>query len=172
MKNGIELIKGDITQMEVDAVVNAANPSLKGGGGVDGAIHRAGGPEIFEACKKIVDKQGSLDTGKAVITTGGRLPAEYVIHTPGPVWRGGHQQEKEKLTDSYRNSLEVAAENSCKTVAFPNISTGVYGFPKDMAAAISVKTIKEFMKANSIPEKVYLVCFDDENYRWVEKNLR
>src|SRR5678815_4115330 len=119
----IELIKGDITKIKVDAIVNAANSSLMGGGGVDGAIHRAGGPAILAECKKIVDRQGRCKTGEAVITTAGNLPAKYVIHTVGPVWNGGNDNEREKLANCYSNSLRLAVEHSCKTVAFPNIST-------------------------------------------------
>ena len=171
VNNKIEAIKGDITQIETDAIVNAENSALKGGGGVDGAIHRAGGPEILEECKTIVAKNGKLPAGEAVITNGGALKAKYVIHTPGPVWQGGHKNEPVELANSYHNSLKVAEENNCKTVAFPNISTGVYGFPKDKAAAIAVKTIREYIKKTTSIQKVYLVCFDNENYEWVQKNL-
>ena len=131
--NRIEVIKGDITQVKADAVVNAANSSLMGGGGVDGAIHRIGGPVILEECKKIVARQGGCKTGEAVITTAGNLPAKYVIHTVGPVWNGGNNGEREKLANCYVNSLRLAVEHNCKTIAFPNISTGVYRFPKDEA---------------------------------------
>lgn len=167
MSNRIEVIKGDITKMEVDAIVNAANSSLMGGGGVDGAIHRAGGPEILDECKKIVARQGGCKTGEAVITTGGKLPVKYVIHTVGPVWNGGNNNEREKLANCYFNSLELAAENSCKTVAFPNISTGVYRFPKEEAAKISIESIQQFLSKNQSVEKVIIVCFDDENFRHV-----
>ena len=128
MKDRIEVLMGDITKVEVDAIVNAANSSLMGGGGVDGAIHRAGGPTILAECKKIVDRQGRCKTGEAVITTAGNLPAKYVIHTVGPVWNGGSNNERAKLEDCYFNSLKLAVENGCKTIAFPNISTGVYRF--------------------------------------------
>ena len=160
----IELIKGDITKITCDAVVNAANSSLLGGGGVDGAIHRAGGPEILEGCRKIVARQGSCIAGEAVITTAGKLPAKYVIHTVGPVWNGGNSGEDEKLRSCYINSLNLAIENGCKTVAFPNISTGVYGFPKDRAAKIAVAAVKEALNKSEI-EKVLFVCFDDENVK-------
>jgi len=160
----IEIIKGDITQLNVDAIVNAANSSLLGGGGVDGAIHRAGGPSIVEECRKIVAKQGYLKAGNAVITKAGHLPARFVIHTVGPIWTGGKECEEIKLSRCYRNSLLLAVENNLKTIAFPGISTGVYGFPKESAARISIDTIVDFLDNDSSIEKVYLVCFDDENY--------
>jgi len=163
-QNWIELIKGDITQLPADAIVNAANSSLMGGGGVDGAIHRAGGPAILDECRRIVAKQGGCKTGEAVITTGGNLPAKFVIHTVGPVWKGGNSQEAEKLANCYRNSLKLAVENQCKTIAFPNISTGVYGFPKDKAAEIAVKTVSEFISNTDEIQKVTFVCFDQENF--------
>src|SRR6266498_1496088 len=136
-----------------------------GGGGVDGAIHRAGGPEILEECKRIVAKQGGCPTGEAVITTGGNLPAKFVIHTVGPVWNGGKKNEPRKLADCYRNSLQLAVENKVTTVAFPNISTGVYGYPKDEAAQIAIKAVIEFLQTNSFIAKVYFVCFDEENFQ-------
>jgi O-acetyl-ADP-ribose deacetylase len=165
----IEIIMSDITKIKVDAIVNAANSSLLGGGGVDGAIHRAGGKGILEECKKIVAKQGECKTGNAVITTAGNLPAKYVIHTVGPIWNENLSKEKKlllekKLSDCYLNSLKLSVENGCKTIAFPNISTGVYRFPKDLAAKISIQTIKEFLEHNKSIEKVILVCFDDENF--------
>jgi O-acetyl-ADP-ribose deacetylase (regulator of RNase III) len=169
--NKIELHKGDITKMQVDAIVNAANTSLLGGGGVDGAIHRAGGPEILENCRKIVAKQGGCKTGEAVITTAGKLPASFVIHTVGPVWNGGNKNEHEKLAGCYKNSLKLAIENNCRTVAFPNISTGIYHFPKDKAAKIAVDTVNDFLSANEIIEKVIFVCYDDENYEIYKKLL-
>jgi len=144
--------------------VNAANSSLMGGGGVDGAIHRAGGPAILEACRKIVARQGGCKTGEAVITTAGALPARFVIHTVGPVWNGGNNQEREKLYNCYQNSLKLAEDNHCKSIAFPNISTGIYRFPKDEAARISIKAIDEFLQNNNSIEKVVIVCFDEENY--------
>jgi O-acetyl-ADP-ribose deacetylase (regulator of RNase III) len=150
----MKLIKGDITKLDVDAVVNAANSSLMGGGGVDGAIHRVGGPAILEECRKIVNRQGGCATGAAVITTGGNLPASFVVHTVGPVWHGGSKGEAGKLADCYRNSLKLAAENGCRTIAFPNISTGVYGFPKEAAAKIAVETVSEYLAENELPEKV------------------
>ncbi|WP_224491106.1 O-acetyl-ADP-ribose deacetylase [Robertkochia flava] len=154
----IELIKGDITRQSVDAIVNAANTSLLGGGGVDGAIHRAGGPAILEACKKI----GGCKTGEAVLTPAGQLPARVVIHTPGPVWQGGDQNETRLLENSYRNSLKLADAHKLQSIAFPNISTGVYGFPKKEAASIALTTVKNFTPEHL--KKVVFVCFDEENY--------
>ena len=145
LKRMVKVIKGDITKVTVDAIVNAANSSLLGGGGVDGAIHRAGGPQILEECRKIRDRQGGCATGQAVITTGGRLPARYVIHTVGPVWNGGGHGEDGLLADAYRNSLALALEHGCRTVAFPNISTGVYRFPPDPAARSVQETVKRFL---------------------------
>ena len=165
--NRIEVIKGDITKLKVDAIVNAANSSLMGGGGVDGAIHRAGGPAILEECRKIVAKQGGCKTGEAVITNAGNLPAKYVIHTVGPVWNGGNHNEEEKLENCYFNSLRLAVEHDCKTIAFPNISTGVYRFPKEEAARISVDSIQNFLSQNTSIEKVTMVCFDEDNFRHV-----
>jgi len=159
----IEIIKGDITKIKADAIVNAANSSLMGGGGVDGAIHRAGGPSILEECKKIVAKQGGCITGQAVITGAGRLPSKYVIHTVGPVWYGGLNNEAELLEECYTNSLQLALKNGCKTIAFPNISTGVYGFPKKDAAKIALKTVSDFLSGNNKIRKVIFVCFDEEN---------
>src|SRR6478672_4448543 len=130
LNNKIELIKGDITKVHVDAIVNAANSSLLGGGGVDGAIYSAGGPSILEECRKIVARQGGCKTGEAVITTAGDLPARFVIHTVGPVWNGGNKNEKEKLASCYRNALRLAEEHGCRSISFPAISTGVYRFPK------------------------------------------
>ena len=150
--------------MEVDVIVNAANSSLMGGGGVDGAIHRAGGPAILEECKLIVERQGKCKTGEAVITTGGNLPAKYVIHTVGPIWNGGKTKEDEKLANCYRNSLELALTHGIRTIAFPNISTGVYGFPKKEAAAIALQTVTSFIASNESITKVYFVCFDEENF--------
>lgn len=160
----IEVVRGDITEQKVDAIVNAANSSLMGGGGVDGAIHRAGGPAILEECKNIVAKQGRCPTGEAVITTGGNLPAKFVIHTVGPVWSGGQNNEPGKLANCYRNSLGLAVEKGFKSIAFPNISTGVYGYPKAQAAAVAVRTVSEFLQTVS-SIKVYFVCFDEENFQ-------
>lgn len=164
----IEVVKGDITKQEVDAIVNAANSSLLGGGGVDGAIHRAGGLGILEACRKIVARQGGCKTGEAVVTVAGNLPAKYVIHTVGPVWNGGKNKEAELLANCYRNSLQVATENNCKTIAFPNISTGIYRFPKPDAATIAAKTVADYLEKNKAIEKVVFVCFDDENFQFMQ----
>ena len=164
MDKRIELTKGDITKMQVDAIVNAANTSLLGGGGVDGAIHRAGGPAILEECMKIRARQGGCKVGEAVITTAGNMPAKYVIHTVGPVWSQGKKDADELLTNAYRNSLTLALENNVKTIAFPNISTGIYHFPKDRAAAIAIGTVNEFLSKHQQIDKVIFVCFDEENF--------
>jgi O-acetyl-ADP-ribose deacetylase (regulator of RNase III) len=167
----IEVIKGDITKVAVDAIVNAANSSLLGGGGVDGAIHRAGGPAILEDCKKIIARQGGCNTGEAVITTAGNLPARFVIHTVGPVWNGGNKQEQEKLANCYKNSLQLAVDNNCKTIAFPNISTGIYRFPKDIAAKIAVSTVAEHIRQTPVLHKILFVCFDQENFELIQSEL-
>jgi len=160
----IELIRGDITKREVDVIVNAANRSLMGGGGVDGAIHRAGGPEILEACKAIVEKGGNCPAGEAVITTAGQLPARYVIHTVGPVWSEHKETESDRLlANCYRNSLQLAAEYGLRSIAFPNISTGVYRFPKERAASIAISTVREQLEKLDV-ERVEFVCFDEDNY--------
>lgn len=164
----IELIKGDITRIEADAIVNAANSSLLGGGGVDGAIHRAGGKQILEECIQIRNKQGKCKTGEAVVTTGGNLPAQYVIHTVGPVWNGNEEKCSKLLANCYKNSLALAENLRIKTIAFPNISTGIYRFPKQLAAKIAVDEIKNFK--SSILENVIFVCFDDENEK-IYRNL-
>ena len=163
--NKIELIKGDITKLEAGAIVNAANSSLMGGGGVDGAIHRAGGPAILDDCRKIVAKQGGCKTGEVVITTGGNLPAKYVIHTVGPVWNGGKKNEASLLANCYQNSLQLAVENKISSIAFPNISTGIYGYPKKEAAEIAINTVVEFLKLYDAIIKVYFICYDEENYQ-------
>ncbi|RYD96702.1 MAG: O-acetyl-ADP-ribose deacetylase [Sphingobacteriales bacterium] len=159
----IEIIQGDITKVTADAIVNAANSSLLGGGGVDGAIHRAGGPQILEECRRIVARQGGCSTGEAVITGAGRLPARFVIHTVGPVWNGGGKGEPEMLAACYRNSLQLAADNGCTSIAFPNISTGVYRFPKDKAAKIAMAAVRAFGKEHPQPAQVIFVCFDAES---------
>ena len=167
MTSRIEVIQGDITRVKADAIVNAANSSLMGGGGVDGAVHRVGGPAILEECRKIVARQGSCKTGDAVITTAGNLPAKYVIHTVGPVWNGGKNNERELLADCYRHSLQLAVEHKCKSIAFPNISTGVYRFPKEAAAVIAVQTVRQFLTTTDAIEQVIFVCFDEESYRLI-----
>ena len=168
----LEVIKGDITKISVDAIVNAANSSLLGGGGVDGAIHRAGGPAILGECKKIVAKQGGCATGEAVITTGGKLPAKYVIHTVGPVWNEGKETAMNRLlANCYTNSLKLAIENNCRTIAFPNISTGVYRFPKPRAAKVAVNAVRSFLQNTNKGDKVIFVCFDDESFEHINKEL-
>lgn len=165
----IELLKGDITQINTDAVVNAANSSLLGGGGVDGAIHRAGGQQILEECKEIRNRQGKCKTGEAVATTAGNLPARYVIHTVGPIWNNDEEKCSELLANCYKNSLKLAESLGVKTISFPNISTGVYRFPKELAAKIAVKEVNNF--DSEIVEKVIFVCFDDENEKIYKKLL-
>ncbi len=160
MKSRIELIKADITKLNVDAIVNAANKSLLGGGGVDGAIHRAAGKLLLEECRKL----NGCETGEAKITRGYELPAKYIIHTVGPVWNGGKKNEAGLLAGCYRNSLQLAIENNCKTIAFPNISTGVYRFPKEAAAEIAIRETHKFLENIKSIEKVLFVCFDDENF--------
>lgn len=160
----IELTVGDITKIPVDAIVNAANSSLLGGGGVDGAIHRAGGPAILEECRKIRAAKGGCDPGDAVVTTAGLLPAKWVIHTVGPVWNGGRKSEAELLASCYRKSLKLAAGLQCSSISFPNISTGIYGYPKEAAAAVVVDAIAEFIAEEDLPGKILLVCFDNENH--------
>lgn len=159
--------QGDITLIEADAIVNAANSSLMGGGGVDGAIHRAGGPAILEECREIVRRQGELPPGEVVLTTGGLLPAKYVIHTVGPVWRGGQKGESDILRNCYVHSLQLAEENHFRSIAFPNISTGVYGFPKEKAVQIALDVATNF--SSSTVETVYFICFDNENFRLYQK---
>lgn len=165
----IEVIKGDITRIAADAIVNAANTSLLGGGGVDGAIHRAGGPEILAECRAIRNRQGGCNVGDAVITTAGRLPAKYVIHTVGPVWNGGGHDEEALLAKAYTSCLTLAVENEISTLAFPNISTGLYKFPKDLAAGIAVMSVRKFLEQPSTVRKAIFVCFDDENFRLYEQ---
>lgn len=165
----IKLIQGDITKINVEGVVNAANTSLLGGGGVDGAIHRAGGKLILEECIAIRNKQGGCDVGEAVITKAGNLPAKYVIHTVGPVWNGNKEEKAQLLASCYSNCLRIAEEYQLKTIAFPNISTGIYRFPKDRAARIAIETIKQF-RMQSLQEIIF-VCFDDENYKLYQQLL-
>lgn len=170
MDKRIELQQGDITKLQVDAIVNAANSSLMGGGGVDGAIHRAGGPQILNECRDIVARQGRCNMGEAVITTGGRLPAKYVIHTVGPVWNG-KKNEAELLANCYRNSLKIAIDKGLKSIAFPNISTGIYHFPKEKAAEIAVNTVNEVLSNNDTLQQVIFICFDSENFDLYKKLL-
>lgn len=170
----INLQQGDITKVEADAIVNAANNRLAGGGGVDGAIHRAGGPAIMEECDAIRGRQGGCRTGEAVITTAGELPAKHVIHTVGPVWKGGADNEGELLRNCYLNSLKLAESNQLRSVAFPNISTGVYGYPKKQAAKTAVNAVRQYRDAHpeAAIEDVYFICFDQENYQLYEALLR
>jgi len=162
----LSVIRGDITRQITDAIVNAASSSLMGGGGVDGAIHRAGGPAILEECKQIVSRQGRLPTGKAVITTGGNLKARFVIHTVGPVWHGGNQGEAELLASAYRESLQAAAENHLSSISFPSISTGVYGYPVATAAKVAVNAVVSFLKENiTSTKKVIFVLFDSTTFQ-------
>ena len=160
----LSLVQGDITKKSTDAIVNAANSGLMGGGGVDGAIHRAGGPAILEECKEIVSKQGRLPTGEAVITTGGNLKARYVIHTVGPVWRGGTQGEAELLASAYRESLKIAAEKGLSSISFPSISTGVYGYPVDEAAEVALASVIAFIRDITSIREVTFVLFDSNTY--------
>lgn len=163
----IEIIKGDITKQSVDAIVNAANCSLLGGGGVDGAIHRAAGPKLLEECRTL----GGCKTGEAKITKGYNLPASFVIHTPGPVWHGGSRNEPALLASCYRSCLELASENGCKTVDFPSISTGVYHFPLEKASEIAIKSIAEYLFEHPEIERVRMVCFDDRTKKYYEDAL-
>jgi len=160
-KTRIEVVRGDITSQLVDAIVNAANTSLLGGGGVDGAIHRAAGPGLLEECRKL----GGCPTGEARITDGYRLPAKWVIHTVGPVWRGGGHDEDRLLANAYRNSLQLAKKSAVRSIAFPSISTGAYGFPVARAAQIAIKEIRTHLEQNDLPEKVFFVCFDENTFQ-------
>ena len=163
----IHLIKADITKLEVDVIVNAANRTLLGGGGVDGAIHRAAGKELLEACRTL----NGCETGSAKITKGYNLPAKFIIHTVGPVWHGGNNNEDVLLKSCYNTSLNLASENNCKSIAFPNVSTGVYRFPKERAATIAINAVNDFLKEHNLPQEVYFVCFDEENYNIYKKIL-
>lgn len=166
MKERIEILKGDITKLKVDAIVNAANTSLLGGGGVDGAIHRAAGPELLEFNRKL----GGCSTGEAKISPGFKLPAKFIIHTVGPVWNGGKNNEDNLLANCYKNSLKLALENEIKTIAFPAISTGVYRFPLERATKIAVNEVRKFLEKNESIEKVIFICFDEETFK-VYKNI-
>ncbi|OGO24917.1 MAG: O-acetyl-ADP-ribose deacetylase [Chloroflexi bacterium RBG_16_50_9] len=160
----LSIIKGDITRQSTDAIVNAANSSLMGGGGVDGAIHRAGGPAILEECKKIVSRQGQLPTGQAVITTAGNMKARYVIHTVGPIWYGGSQGEADLLASAYRESLKLADSSHLTSVSFPSISTGAYGYPVEEASRVAVKTAASFLSATTSIKEVVFVLFDTRTF--------
>ncbi len=172
MATKITVQLGDITKLKVDAIVNAANSSLLGGGGVDGAIHRAGGPALLEECKQVRNRQGGCNTGEAVITNAGNLNARKVIHTVGPVWHDGKQNEASLLAACYTNSLKLALQYDCKRVAFPNISTGVYGYPKKQAASIAIQTVSNFLQVNRDElDEIIFVCFDEENYDLYQQEL-
>ncbi|MDQ0592216.1 O-acetyl-ADP-ribose deacetylase (regulator of RNase III) [Chryseobacterium ginsenosidimutans] len=170
MKPLLEVVKGDITKIKADAIVNAANSSLLGGGGVDGAIHRAGGPRILEECMEIRNRQGKCKTGETVVTTGGNLSAKYVIHTVGPIWNNDEEKRSQLLANCYKNSLKLAESLHVKTITFPNISTGVYRFPKELAAKIAIQEIKNF--ESETVEKIIFVCFDDENEKLYKQLLK
>jgi len=167
----INLIQGDITKQKVDGIVNAANSSLMGGGGVDGAIHRAGGPQILEECSAIVAEKGRLPAGMAVITSGGKLPAKHVIHTVGPIWMGGGHGEATILESAYQESLKLALENKVKSIAFPSISTGVYSYPLEKAAPVAIQAVKEFLKENKVEIEVTFVLFNEETFKAYQKNI-
>ena len=160
----IELQQGDITQVKVDVIVNAANTSLLGGGGVDGSIHRAGGKAILDECRKIRSKQGGCKVGEAVITTAGNLSAKFIIHTVGPVWNDGNKNEEKLLYNAYKNSLLLAEKKQLRTIAFPNISTGIYRFPRSKAATVAIKAVRDFSAISQSVKSVLFICFDKENY--------
>ena len=169
----LSLIQGDITRQETGAIVNAANSSLMGGGGVDGAIHRAGGPAILEECKRIRAQRGPLPPGQAVVTTGGNLKAGYVIHTVGPIWQGGHKNEAAVLASAYQESLKLAKVKDVKTISFPSISTGAYGFPLEEAARVAVEAVVNFIKENpGVFKEVCFVLFDGKTYAAYEQALK
>lgn len=160
VRKRIKLVRGDITLLQVDAIVNAANKTLLGGGGVDGAIHRAAGKNLLDECRQL----NGCETGEAKITRGYQLPARFVIHTVGPVWHGGYSGEPERLASCYVNSMELARENQVRSIAFPNISTGIYGFPKKQAAEIALREVIGYLRIHHIPEQVIFCTFDEENY--------
>ncbi|MBT2621448.1 O-acetyl-ADP-ribose deacetylase [Chryseobacterium sp. ISL-6] len=170
MKPVIEVLKGDLTKVQADAIVNAANSSLLGGGGVDGAIHRAGGKQILDECIEIRNRQGKCKTGEAVVTSAGNLPAKYVIHTVGPVWNNDEEKGSTLLANCYKNSLKLAESLDVKTIAFPNISTGIYHFPKNLAAKIAIQEVQKFNTEKI--EKIIFVCFDEENETIYDKLLK
>jgi O-acetyl-ADP-ribose deacetylase (regulator of RNase III) len=160
----LSIVRGDITRQTTEAIVNAANSSLMGGGGVDGAIHRAGGPTILEECRQIVSRQGRLPTGQAVMTTAGNMKARYVIHTVGPIWHGGRQGEADLLASAYRESLKLAAANSLSSIAFPSISTGAYGYPVDEASRVAIRTVVSFLSTTTPIKEVIFVLFDSRTF--------
>ncbi|MDP1511130.1 O-acetyl-ADP-ribose deacetylase [Paenibacillus sp. CMAA1739] len=168
----IRVVQGDITRCKTDIIVNAANTSLLGGGGVDGAIHRAGGPTILEDCVRIRNKQGGCPVGGAVYTTAGMLDAQYVIHTVGPVWNGGDHHEEELLATCYRHTLQLALELNARSIAFPNISTGIYRFPKEKAAEIAIQEVTRFVQEHTGLNEIIFVCFDIENAQLYSRKLQ
>ncbi|MFT9368961.1 O-acetyl-ADP-ribose deacetylase [Paenibacillus polymyxa] len=168
----IRVVQGDITCCKADIIVNAANTSLLGGGGVDGAIHRAGGPAILEDCVRIRNKQGGCPVGGAVYTTAGKLEAQYVVHTVGPVWNGGDHQEEELLATCYRHTLQLALELNARSIAFPNISTGIYRFPKEKAAEIAIQEVTRFVQEHVGLNEIIFVCFDAENAQLYSRKLQ
>jgi O-acetyl-ADP-ribose deacetylase (regulator of RNase III) len=170
-KTRLLLKQGDITQQDTDAIVNAANSGLMGGGGVDGAIHRAGGPAILEECKKIVAEIGRLQAGQAVMTTGGKMKTRHVIHTVGPIWRGGTRKEPETLASAYRESLKLAVAKGLKTISFPSISTGVYSYPLQDAADLALGTVAQFLREDSSLEEVVFVLFDGRTFEAYNRAL-
>ncbi|MFN8609768.1 MAG: O-acetyl-ADP-ribose deacetylase [Vulcanimicrobiota bacterium] len=172
MTTKLQVEAGDLTRLRVDAIVNAANTGLRGGGGVDGAIHRAGGPTIMEECDAIRARQGGCATGEAVLTSAGNMPARHVIHTVGPVWRGGQSGEEQLLANCYRNSLRLALEQGLKTVAFPCISTGVYGYPPDQAAPLAVQTVREFCRQHPGLEVVTFCVFSPKDEQLYSQLLK
>lgn len=171
MGDKIKLELGDITKCHVDAIVNAANTSLLGGGGVDGAIHRAAGPSLLDECQQIRNRQGGCKTGQAVITHAGNLPCKFVIHAVGPVWKNGNHKEDDLLYSAYHSSLVIASKNKVRNIAFPNISTGIYGFPKERAAKIAIQAVKDYLIEDESIGEVIFICFDDENFKIYQKSL-
>jgi len=171
-RSRLSLVRGDITEQTTDAIVNAANSSLMGGGGVDGAIHRAGGPAILEECRQIVSRRGRLPAGKAVITGGGKLKARYVIHTVGPIWRGGHGGEPKLLASAYTESLQLAAAHGVETIAFPSISTGAYGYPAEQAAVIALQAMLDFLRQDGRLKEVIFVLFDSRTCSTYQEALK
>lgn len=173
MKTKVEVIHGDITKIPCDAVVNAANSALVGGGGVDGAIHRAGGPSIMKELDEIRIERGGCPTGNAVVTGAGNLPAKWVIHAVGPVWKGGNQNEKELLYSAYWQSLCLAKEKKARSLSFPNISTGIYGYPKTEAVYVALSAVKDFIRQNpDVFDAIHFVCFDEENFLLYQKEIK